>query len=232
MPNVRSNLYPWREHLRAVLFDLDGTLADTGLDLTAALNHVLVEEGHPPIDYAQIRPIISQGALAMVLRGFSLSLGDPAANALRQRLVDFYSAHIADYTRLFPGMDEVLLNLENRGIQWGIVTNKPAWLTEPLVEKLGLTQRSCCTVSGDTLPEKKPHPAPVLYACAQAGSDPAQCLFIGDAYKDIQAGQQAGARTAVALFGYLGEEETPPAAWGADLLLAEPLELLTWLKSE
>jgi phosphoglycolate phosphatase len=215
--------------IRAVLFDLDGTLADTGPDLAYALNCVLQEQGRPPVDYGRIRGQVSHGALAMVLAGFGLHPGDPAAEGLRRRMVEIYSQNLVLHTRLFPGVESLLEQLEQAGLCWGIVTNKPAWLTDPLALQLGLAARAACVVSGDTLPERKPHPAPVLHACELLGCAPPQCVFVGDAQKDIEAGQRAGTRAAVALFGYVDEADRPQD-WGADWLLQEPLELLQRLE--
>jgi phosphoglycolate phosphatase len=125
-------------------------------------------------------------------------------------------------------MAEVLATLEQRGIKWGIVTNKFARLTEPLLQQLGLLTRSVCTISGDTLPQRKPDPAPLLYACQLAQSTPAQCVYVGDAWRDIEAGQRAGMRTLIALYGYLNEDDTP-TQWGATGMLSKPFDLITWL---
>ncbi len=214
--------------IQTVLFDLDGTLADTGPDLAAALNRVLEEEGRPLVEYQYIRSYVSQGALAMVVQACGLSADDPLAEDLRRRMVTYYSQAIARHTRLFSGMDRLLDELEARDIKWGIVTNKPAWLTLPLSAELGLDTRGHCIVSGDSLAHKKPHPAPVLHACARTGCAPEHCLFVGDAEKDIEAGRRAGTLTAAALFGYIGPQDNP-ANWGADLLLNYPLDLLAWL---
>lgn len=217
--------------LQSVLFDLDGTLADTGPDLAWALNRVLREEGRAEAEYEYIRPVISHGAQAMVVRGFGLEPDAPAVAGLRDRLVAHYAQHIAERTALFPGMDAVLELLENHALRWGVVTNKLAALTDPLLDKLKLTRRACCVVSGDTLSEKKPHPAPILHACTAAGCTPAECLYVGDAERDIEAGRRAGTRTGVALFGYLAEEDTPHA-WGADVLFATPQDLYEWLQTQ
>lgn len=214
--------------LRTVLFDLDGTLADTAPDLAAALNHVLEAEGRTALPYEHIRPVVSHGARALVQLGFSLGDDHPEFSRLRQRLTDRYREHIAVGTRLFPGMDELLERLEDRGLAWGVVTNKPAWLTNPLMDALGLTQRAACIVSGDTTPHRKPHPQPMLHACELAGSLPEECIYVGDAERDVEAGRSAGMRTVVALFGYLGESDRPQA-WGADGLIEHPLDLLDWV---
>jgi N-acetyl-D-muramate 6-phosphate phosphatase len=215
--------------LRAVLFDLDGTLADTAPDLAAALNSVRAEQGLPPLPFAEIRPHVSHGALVMVQHGFSLGKDDPTALPLRDRLVEIYAANIAVHTRLFPGMAEILALLEKNNMPWGIVTNKQSYLTTPLMAHLSLSERACCIISGDTLAEKKPHPAPLLHAAAQARCAPQACLYVGDAERDIEAGRRAGMRTAAALFGYLDVADRPHT-WGADYLFASPHELLVWLQ--
>jgi phosphoglycolate phosphatase len=139
-----------------------------------------------------------------------------------------YRANIAQHTRLFPGMDAVLDTIEARGMNWGVVTNKPAWLTEPLLEQLDLTHRAASIVSGDSTAHKKPHPAPMLLACTQTGSDAPQCLYVGDAQRDIEAGRNAGMTTLVALFGYIGDDDRPES-WGADGLVNAPREILDWI---
>lgn len=217
-----------QQPIQTVLFDLDGTLLDTALDLASALNAVLQEQQRPPLDFAVIRPWVSHGAEALIRYGFNLADTDPQTAFLRQRLVEIYAAHIADQTCLFPEMSEVLATLKQRKIKWGIVTNKLHYLTVPLIEKLGLAEQSICTISGDTLPQKKPDPAPLLYACTLAKTQPEQCIYVGDAQRDIEAGQRAGMRTLVALYGYLDEHDRPEQ-WGATGLLHTPLDLLTWL---
>ncbi len=208
----------------AVLFDLDGTLADTAPELAAALNAVRRSEGLPPLPYGTIRPAVSHGARALIQLGFPSAEGD-AFQALRQRLLDHYQAHLGEHTTLFPGMSEVLEHLEARGLPWGVVTNKPAWLTEPLMATLGLRERAAALVSGDTCPQAKPHPAPLYHACRQSGLHPRNCLYLGDAPRDIEAARAAGMPAAVALWGYLGANDRPER-WGAHHLLKHPLELL------
>lgn len=210
-----------------VLFDLDGTLADTAPDLAYALNRVLVEEGREALPLAVIRPAASHGSAALLRTGFGAD--HPDTEHLRQRLLTVYQDNIARQTRLFPGMDAVLQQLEQRRLPWGVVTNKPARFTEPLLAALGLTPRAACVVSGDTCTESKPHPRPILHACEQISADPALCLYVGDAERDIQAGRRAGARTLAALFGYLGPDDRPQD-WGADGLLEQPADILRWLE--
>jgi 2-phosphoglycolate phosphatase len=214
--------------LRTVLFDLDGTLADTAPDLAYALNQVLVEQGRSPLPFDTIRPVVSHGGIALTRLGFGLEPEHPDFPPLHQRLLAIYSDNIARHTRLFPGMETLLAGIEQRGMNWGVVTNKPARLTEPLMNALGLSQRAACIVSGDTCNNRKPHPEPILYGCHLAGSEAAQCLYVGDAQRDIEAGLRAGLRTVVALFGYIGDNDHPEE-WQADALLNTPGEIEDWI---
>lgn len=216
------------EPIQTIFFDLDGTLLDTAPDLAFALNTVLVEQQREPLAFETIRPWVSQGGRVLVKRGFHLTDADPLLEPLRQRFLAVYAENLVRQTALFPGMLEVLETLEAWKIHWGIVTNKPAWLTHPLLEKLGLAQRSLCNISGDTLPQNKPHPAPLLHACKLTHSLPTQCVYVGDALRDIEAGQRAGMRTVVALYGYIDQHETPQA-WGATGMIDHPQELLDWV---
>ena len=212
----------------AVLFDLDGTLADTAPDLAHALNTVRAERGLAPLPFARIRPVVSHGATALIRLGFALTPEDEDFEPLRQRLLAVYQDQLTCRTRLFPGMAELLAELERRNVPWGVVTNKPARLTEPLLAGLGLAQRAACIVSGDSTPERKPHPAPLLHACRLLDRAERHCLYVGDAQRDIEAGRRAGMKTLVALFGYLDADDDP-AAWQADGLIHHPREVLRWL---
>lgn len=214
--------------IRTVLFDLDGTLLDTAPDLAYALNETLREFGEEPLPYATIRPVVSHGGIALIKLGFGLGPEDEGYVPRRQRLLEIYRTNIARATRPFAGMDEVLETLERQGLNWGVVTNKPAWLTEPLLKALGLYDRAATIVSGDTLAERKPHPAPMLHACEFVGSHPQECLYVGDAKRDIEAGRNAGMHTMIALFGYIGDEDDP-RQWGADTLVETPDGILDWL---
>lgn len=214
----------------AVLFDLDGTLADTAPDLAYALNRVRAEQGLDPLPFETIRPHVSHGGVALTRLGFGLAPEHPDFAALRQRLLDIYRDNLARETRLFDGMEELLRRLEAAGMNWGVVTNKPAWLTHPLLEQLGLTARAACIVSGDTCVNRKPHPEPILHGCQLAGSTAAECLYVGDAERDIEAGRRAGLHTIVALFGYLDAQDDP-ASWRADALLASPAAILAWIET-
>jgi phosphoglycolate phosphatase len=212
----------------AVLFDLDGTFADTAPDMAYALNRLLELHDRPPLPFELIRRHVSHGGRAMIAIGFGLSPQDGGFEELRRDFLDIYAANLARETVPFPGVLELLDSLEARNLPWGIVTNKPAWLTEPLMQALGLAQRAACIVSGDTAVRAKPHPDSLLHACRRIGVEPSDCWYIGDAERDIAAGRAAGTGTLVALFGYLGADETP-ADWGADGMIHSPIDLLDWL---
>lgn len=211
-----------------VLFDLDGTFADTAPDMAYALNRVLESRGRAPLPFEQIRPYVSHGGKAMIQAGFGLTPEHAEFAPLRQEFLDIYRDNVANDTRLFPGMEELLGTLDQRAIPWGIVTNKPAWLTDPLMAHLGLDKRAACIVSGDTTPHAKPHPEPVLHACRRIQRSAEHCLYIGDAVRDIEAGRAAGTHTLVALFGYLADDDEPKT-WGADGMIEHPLDILGWL---
>ena len=214
--------------IRAVLFDLDGTLADTAADLAHALNAIRAKYARPALPLARIRPFVSLGAAAMLKLAFDIEEGDPGYPRLRAEFLDYYAANIARESRLFEGMEAVLSDIEAEA-KWGIVTNKPAWLTGPLLCELKLDKRAACVVSGDTLAERKPHPAPVLHACRLTGAAPAETVYIGDAERDIQAGRRAGARTLVAAYGYLADEAAPEN-WRADGIVTSPPEIRARLR--
>lgn len=213
--------------LRCVLFDLDGTLVDTAPDLVGALNELRAEERLQALPFEALRPVASHGAAALLLAGFPHA----AASERRQlvgRYLALYRDRIARDSRPFPGVTAVLDELERRGLKWGVVTNKPAALTRPLLDALDLGARSACVVSGDDLQQRKPHPAPVLHACALCDAEPRRTLYLGDAERDVQAGRAARVITGVALWGYLDGAEDP-VAWRADHYLKAPEELLTRL---
>ncbi len=216
--------------IRTVLFDLDGTLLDTAPDLAWALNELRRRHDLPPLPFETIRPAVSHGGLALIRMGFGLTPDHPDTGPLRQELLGLYRDNIAIRTRPFPGIPELLGSLAAMGLKWGVVTNKPGWLTEPLMQAMALNPAPDCIVSGDTLHERKPHPAPMLHACRMTGSQPDQCVYVGDAQRDIEAGSRAGMHSLVALFGYIGEDEDP-ASWGADACLESPEEILDWIRA-
>jgi len=212
----------------ALLLDLDGTLLDTAPDMGGALNLLRAEHGLEPLPGEVIRPVVSHGAMRLVALGFPETTGD-AFESLRLRFLELYAANLAVGTRLFPGFEAVLDQLEARGLPWGIVTNKPGWLTDPLLAALGLDRRAACAVSGDTLPERKPHPLPLLHAARLVGVDPGRCVYVGDAERDIQAGRAAGMTTVVAAYGYISDGEDP-RAWQPHGVVNSPDELLDWME--
>ncbi len=212
----------------AVLFDLDGTLADTAPDMGAALNRLLDEHGQPALPAASIRPHVSTGAAGLLQLGFGADLAGPRMEQLRERFLAIYADILARDTCLFPGMAQALSALEAAGLPWGVVTNKPHRFTVPVLEALGIAGRAACVVSGDTLSERKPHPAPVLHACRQLDLAPARCLFVGDDRRDVMAGRAAGTVNLVAMFGYLGGEGDP-RTWQADGYIDHPREILDWV---
>lgn len=212
-----------------VLFDLDGTLADTGPDLAGTLNLLLSEEGREPLPYEMIRPLVSHGSLTMINNCLGIPVDSTEMRRLHGRFLEIYQSRLAEETDLFPGMDEVLASIEAMALPWGIVTNKPGFLTTPLISALRLDHRTACVVSGDTLEYSKPHPAPLLHACQVAGRAPSRSLYIGDARRDIEAGLNAGMYTLVALYGYLGAEDRPET-WGAAGMIQNPSGVLTWLE--
>lgn len=213
---------------RAVLFDLDGTLLDTAPDMVAALDELLAEEGRANVDYPVARAHVSKGALGLIDLGFG-QLDEAHRMSLRDRYLGLYERRVADATALFEGMDEVLKTIERAGLHWGVVTNKPGFLTEPLLDALGLASRSAATVSGDTLPERKPHPRPLLHAAEHIGVQPAEALYVGDDERDVVAGNAAGMTTVAALYGFIPSGEDP-AGWPADHRIERPGDLLSILR--
>ncbi len=213
--------------LRAVLFDLDGTVLDTAPDMVRCLNELLAEQGRAPLHYEAVRGWVSHGAARVVRCGFP-DVTDERFAVLQGRFLELYRAGISRETRLFAGMDRVLVELSRRGLRSGIVTNKAAWLTDPLLEQLHLRQRFACVVSGDTVAQRKPHPLPMLHAASLAGVAAAECIYVGDAERDVQAAHAAGMPALVARYGYLSADDDADR-WGGDGDLAAPLDLLAWL---
>jgi 2-phosphoglycolate phosphatase len=210
---------------RAVLFDLDGTLADTAADLGHVLNLQRLARGLEALPLDRLRPVVSQGARGLLRVGFGLMPGQPDYDAMREEFLDLYARNLVRHTRLFEGMAEVLDALESRRLPWGVVTNKQARFTEPLLESLGLGQRAGCVISGDTCARAKPHPDPLLEAARRLETPAAACIYVGDDERDMQAGRDAGMRPVVALYGYLGEDPAPHE-WDADASIERPLALL------
>lgn len=212
---------------QAVLFDLDGTLLDTAPDMGGALNELRAERGLGALEAAVIRPHVSHGAAALLRLGFGTP-PEAELERLRERFLVLYRARIARETRLFAGGEHVLAEIERRNLPWGVVTNKPGWLTVPLLEALGLRARAACIVSGDTLPERKPHPRPLLHAAAELARAAERCIYVGDAERDMLAAHAAGMVGLVARFGYIGPADDP-LSWPSQGSLAGPADLLGWL---
>lgn len=204
--------------LNAVLFDLDGTLLDTAADFTAVLNAQLQAHGRPAVDYHRVRQSVSDGARAVVSMGFDSMVDAPGFETLLQSFLDAYAEHLAVGTTLFPGMAEQLTRIEQRGMQWGIVTNKPARFTEPLLVALGLDQRCAATVCPDHVSNRKPHPEPIYLACQQLGIHPRQAIYLGDHRRDIDAGRNAGMPTVACRYGYIHDDDRIED-WGADFII-------------
>lgn len=217
-------------NLGLVLLDLDGTLMDTAPDMGKSLNLLRAEHHLPPLTPDRIRPYVSHGTPALLKLGFGIELQDARFAEMRARYLAIYREHLAEETRLFHGMTEVLEALDSRHLPWGVVTNKPSALTEPLLETCGLRRRAACVVSGDTVARRKPHPDPLLHAAGLCGVVPQKAVYVGDAQRDVDSAHAAGMLAVVALYGYLGEDELP-AAWRADYMIKHPSELLEWLAS-
>lgn len=214
--------------IKAILFDLDGTLLDTATDLGRALNHLLEEEALPPLPIEAIRPAAGAGSAGLLKLGMNVLPDDPRYSALSERLLNFYQQYLLNTTHFFPGIEQTLDYLDQHAISWGIVTNKPARYTDPLIAHLKLDQRAVCVISGDSLKNRKPHPEPLLHACQLLQQAPENCLYVGDSAIDIQACKAAGNPSLAALYGYipLGED---PFSWGADGYIQHASEIIQWL---
>jgi 2-phosphoglycolate phosphatase len=212
----------------AVLFDLDGTLVDSAPDLAGAANDLRAQRGLPPLAFELLRPMVGAGARGMVGAAFGTRPGDVQFEALRDAFLARYAERLLDRTMVFDAMHPVLQALEAVGMRWGIVTNKAARFTEPIVDGLALRARASALVCGDTTPHSKPHPAPLLEGARQLGLQAARCVYVGDDQRDVVAGRAAGMATLVALWGYLGDGP-PVHEWGADAILGTPADLLNWL---
>lgn len=214
--------------VRAVLFDLDGTLADTAPDLGGALNRLRERRGLPALPISQLRPVASAGARGMLGAGLGMAPGDEHYESARVEFLSEYEAALDRDTRLFDGVAECLASLAQQGLRWGVVTNKATRFTVPVVAGLGLDRSAAVVISGDTTPHAKPHPAPLLEACARLGIAPHEAVYVGDDLRDMEAARAAGMPAIAAAYGYLGA--TPDlGAWRADAVIATPLDLLPLL---
>ena len=214
--------------IKTVLFDLDGTLIDTAPDMAAALDVLCTEEDRVPLPYDQVRPVVSNGSAALIRLAFGDITDEEKLLYLKQRYLDIYKDNICVHSIPFKGIEKVLDHIEQNGLNWGVVTNKPGWLTIPLMQSLQLAQRAATIVSGDTTQNSKPHPDPMHHACDEARSVSDQCMYVGDARRDIEAGKNAGMKTLVANYGYIGIDEDVNT-WGADAIINAPEEILLYL---
>lgn len=212
---------------QAVLFDLDGTFADTAPDLAYTLNRMRATRGLPPVALEMTRPVTSLGARGLLGIGFDVAPGHPDYAAMRAEFLTLYAANVCRETTLFPGIRELLAVLESRQLAWGIVTNKAERLARALLRALELDQRASCIVGGDTTPHLKPHPAPLLVASRVIEIGPADCIYVGDDRRDIEAGHAAGMKTIAVNYGYLNGGL--PENWGADAVIDEPRDVLRYL---
>jgi 2-phosphoglycolate phosphatase len=214
--------------VQAVLFDLDGTLVDSAPDLAGAANELRQAHGLPALAFEALRPMVGTGARGMLDAAFGIGPGDVRFDALRTDFLNRYEARILRETRVFARMEAVLQALEQRGLPWGVVTNKIARFSVPLVEGLGLMSRCAVLISGDSTAHAKPHPAPLLEAARRLDVPPQRCIYIGDDRRDVEAGRGARMPTLAAAWGYLGRGESVHD-WNADAVLHHPEELLNWL---
>lgn len=214
--------------IRAVLFDLDGTFADTAPDLARAVNTMRAARGLPPAPSEETRRVTSMGARGLLGVGFGIDPAHPDYPVMRDEFLRLYESQLCCDTALFPGMAALVDTLEAQRLLWGIVTNKAMRFAEPLMEQLGYAKRAGCIIGGDSTPHMKPHPAPLLAAAELLGVLPANCLYVGDDERDIRAGKAAGMATMGVRYGYLNGHD--PATWEADAVIAHPEELLGWLE--
>ena len=215
--------------IHAVLFDLDGTLLDTAPDLVLALNTLLKHHDRPSVDVSKLRHLASQGSIALTRYGFPEVTNATQFEQLRQEFLQHYAESVCVDTEFFNGMESLLESIEAQRIPWGIVTNKPGDLTKALLEKLSLSDRPACVVSGDTLTVRKPHPEPLLFASEKIQLSPHHTIYLGDDPRDIYAGNAAGMYTCIAQYGYI-EDDTDTDQWGADFTINHPLELLNHIQ--
>lgn len=214
----------------AVLFDLDGTLADTSPDMADTLNRLFTKHGIPTLDYEIVRKNTSRGSIAMIQLGFEEPLEEKHSYQLRDEYLQMYADNLCNRTTLFPGVNELLKFLDDIEIPWGIVTNKPGNLAEPLIQELNIAYNSVCLVSGDSLAKRKPDPDPLHHAANMMGIREQNIVYMGDDPRDVIAGKAAGMKTAVAAYGYI-QDDQDPRNWGADIIFQQALDLKDWLFS-
>ncbi|MGE6991788.1 N-acetylmuramic acid 6-phosphate phosphatase MupP [Pseudomonas sp. NPDC047961] len=215
--------------LRAVLFDMDGTLLDTAPDFIAVAQAMRMARGLDRVPDQQVRDVVSGGARAMVLSAFDVDPLSDEFEILRLEFLERYQRHCAVESKLYEGMAELLIEIEQADLIWGVVTNKPVRFAEPIMQQLGLASRSAVLVCPDHVSQSKPDPEPMLLACSQLDLDPATVLFVGDDLRDIESGRAAGSRTAAVRYGYIHPDDDPDT-WGADVVVNHPLELRQFLE--
>jgi phosphoglycolate phosphatase len=215
--------------LKAVLFDLDGTLLDTAPDFATVLNQLRAEENQPVLDYQSIRDTVSNGASALVRLGFAIDDTHPDFSRLRERLLQLYSEHLADETQPFDGIDDLLQYVKQQKLCWGVVTNKPLIYTEPLLKKMPFPLAPATVVCPDHVAHKKPHPEPMLLACKQAHCKPFEAIYLGDHRRDVEAAHNAGMQTIACAYGYI-EQGDNINTWQADHIIQQPREAIAILQ--
>jgi phosphoglycolate phosphatase len=213
---------------RLILFDLDGTLVDTAEDLAAAVNQCRIRRGLAPTPPPELRPWTSHGARGLIQRAFGMEPADPGYPELRAEFLDYYEQALCVHSHLYEGIEQTLAAIEASDLRWGVVTNKPARFTGPLLRALGLERRAACVVSGDTTARPKPDPGPILHALEACTVQASDCVYIGDDLRDVQAGRAAGVATVVAAYGYSAALEDVNT-WQADLVIERPEDLLRWI---
>ena len=213
----------------AVLFDLDGTLADTAPDMARTVNEMRTRRGLAPVAQSVVRPHVSKGARGMLMAAFDMTTDHADFSAMREEFLTIYADNLVVDSALFPGMDSLLARLEAENIAWGVVTNKFERFARPLLERMGLASRAAVIIGGDTCAKAKPFPDPLLAAAARLGVKPADSLYVGDDERDVQAARAAGMPVVIAGYGYLGDGP-PPALWKADAIVNSPAELSQWIR--
>ncbi len=217
--------------IRAVLFDLDGTILDTAPDLIYSLNQLREEHHLPALPLSTVRSLAGLGSKHLIKHSFGIDENNSSFNGLRERFLALYEQHLADATQLFPHIEKVLTHLDQHHFPWGIVTNKLTLHTTALLKAMNLDHRPACVVCGDSLPTYKPDPGPILYACQLLKTDPKHCIYVGDTSIDVRASKAAGTKSLVVLYGYRHENEDP-YTWQADGYVNEPDEIIDWILRE
>lgn len=219
-----------KSKIKTVLFDLDGTLLDSAPDLANSLNNTLSRMGREAVSLNEIRDVVSLGGEALVKLCFGLTPEHNSYQEIHDAFRKDYEEHICENTTLFPGIDELLSHIENKNLQWGVVTDKPEYLTLSVLNKIGLLDRASCIVAGDSIPYRKPSPEPLLHACKLINTEPDFCVYVGDAKRDIDAAKSANIFSIAALYGYI-PRDAKPESWQANYYIDQPQDLIDWLSS-